>query len=89
MEKSFVIVQSVRSHLLELSHPLSPQDLLDGETSLPNARRAAWAQRAARCGNERAGYAGGNPNHVLQNAIIHRVHLVVDVELVRAAGEEV
>lgn len=89
LEKSFVVVQPVWAHLPELSHPLSPQDLLDSQAPLPNARWAAWAQRAARCGNEWAGYAGGNPNHVLQNAIIYRVDLVVDVELVRAAGEEV
>lgn len=89
LEKSLVVVQSVRAHLPELSHALPPQDLLHSKTALANARRAAWTQRAARCGKERTGYAGGDPDHVLQNAVIHRVDLVVHVEPVRAAGEEV
>lgn len=89
LEKSLVVVQSVRAQALELSHPLPPQDLLHSLATLPNARRAAWRQRAAGCGNEWTGDAGGDADHVVENAVIHGVHLVVDVKPIRAAGEEV
>lgn len=83
------MVQSVRAQALQLGHPLPPQDLLHGGAALPNARRAAWTQRAARCGYEWTGDTGGDPDHVLKNTIIHGVYLVVDVKPVRAAGEDV
>lgn len=89
LEESLVVVESVWAHLLELGQPLSLQDLLHRITALPNTWRAAWTQGATCCGNERTGDAGGDPDHVLKNAIFHRFYLVVDVEPVRTAGEEV
>lgn len=68
---------------------MSPQDLLHSGTALSKAGRAAWTQRAACCGNEWTRDTGGDPDHVLKNAIVHRVYLVVDIEPVRVAGEEV
>lgn len=89
LEKSLVVVQSVWAQTLEISHPLPPEDLLHSVTTLPNARRAAWTQRAASCGDEWTGDAGGDPDHMVENAIIHGVYLVVDVKPIRAAGQEV
>lgn len=90
LEKSLVVVQSVGTHLLELSHALPPQDLLDSVTTLSDARRAARTNRAASCRNEWTGDTGGDLDHVVKNTIIHRVNLVFDVKPVRAAaGQEV
>lgn len=74
--------------MLELSYPLPPQDLLNRRTTLPNARRAAWTHRTARCGDEGTGNTGGDSHHVVKNAVIHWIDFVVHVELIRAAGEE-
>lgn len=89
LEKSLVVVQSVGAHLLELSHTLPPQDLLDSVTTLSDARRAAWTHRAASCGDEWTGDTGGDLDHVVKNAVIHRVNLVFDIKPIRAAGQEV
>lgn len=89
LEESLVVVQSVRAQTLQLSHPLPPQDLWHGVATLPDARRAARRHRVASCGNEWTGDTGGDPDHVVKNAIVHRVYPVVDVKPIRAAGEEV
>lgn len=89
LEKSLVVVESFWAHLLELSHPLSLQDLLYRRTALPNAGRAARTQCAACCCNKWTGDTGCDPDDVLKNAIIRWVDLVVDIEPERAAGKEV
>lgn len=74
------MVEPVGAQGLQLSQALLPQDLLHRETPLSHARRASRTHGVTRRGDEGAGDAGGDPDHVIQDAAVHRVDLVVDVE---------
>lgn len=67
---------------------MPPENFLHRVASFPDARRASRAHRPTGRGDKWTAETSREPHHVLQHAIVHRVHLIVKVESVRATGQK-